>query len=100
VKQVSSGSYISGEARVCVIGANRVEEMSLKREMGEVLSAQGKDMGEIKSNLAALSVQMVVMMEDVKKNRVSGYRAPSRSPSPRKGDKLGCYQEEVGPRVA
>ena len=45
MKQVSSGSYISGEARVCVIGANRVEEMSLKREMGEVLSAQGKDMG-------------------------------------------------------
>jgi hypothetical protein len=51
-------------------------------------------MGEIKSNLAALSVQMVVMMEDVKKNRVSGYTVPSRSPSPRKGDKLGCYQEE------
>ena len=100
VKQVSSGSYISGEAWVCVIGANRVEEMSLKREMGEVLSAQRKDMGEIKSNLTALSAQMVVMMEDVKKNRVSGYRAPSRSPSPRKGDKLGCYQEEVGPRVA
>jgi hypothetical protein len=46
--------------------------MSLKREMGEVLSAQGKDMGEIKSNLAALSVQMVVMMEDVKKNRGGG----------------------------
>ena len=100
VKQVSSGSYIGGEARVCIIGANRVEEMSLKREMGEVLSAQGKDMREIKSNLAALSAQMVVMMEDVKKNRVSGYRAPSRSPSPRKGDKPGCYQEEVGSRVA
>jgi hypothetical protein len=57
-------------------------------------------MGEIKSNLAALSVQMVVMMEDVKKNRVSGYTVPSRSPSPRKGDKLGCYQEEVGSRLA
>ena len=53
--------------------------------MGEVLSAQGKEMGEIKSNLAALSAQMAVMMEEVKKNRVSGYRAPSRSPSPRRG---------------
>ena len=35
--------------------------------MGEVLSAQGKEMGEIKSNLAALSAQMAVMMEEVKK---------------------------------
>jgi hypothetical protein len=35
--------------------------------MGEVLSAQGKEMGEIKFNLAALSVQMAVMMEEVKK---------------------------------
>jgi hypothetical protein len=29
--------------------------MSLKKEMGEVLLAQGKEMREIKSNLAALS---------------------------------------------
>ena len=41
--------------------------MSLKKEMGEVLSAQGKEMGEIKSNLAALSAQIAVMMEMVKK---------------------------------
>ena len=44
-----------------------------------MLSAPGKDMGEIKSNLAALSAQMAVMMEGVKKNRVSVYRAPSRT---------------------
>ena len=66
VKQVSPWSYNGGEARVCVIGANN-GEMSLKKEMGEVLSAQEKEMGEIKSNLAALSAQMAVMMEDVKK---------------------------------
>jgi hypothetical protein len=59
--------------------------------MGEVLSAQGKEMSEIKSNLAAFSNQMAAMMEEVKKNRVSGYRALSRSPSPRRGDKQGCY---------
>jgi hypothetical protein len=39
---VSPGSYNGGEARVCVIGANRVEEISLQKEMEEVLSAQGK----------------------------------------------------------
>ena len=60
-----------------------------KKEMGEVLSAHGKQMGEIKSNLAALSAQMAVMMETVKKSRVSGYRAPSRSPSPRRGGHTG-----------
>jgi hypothetical protein len=38
VKQVSPGSYSGGEARVCVIGVNTGEEMSLKKEMGEVLS--------------------------------------------------------------
>jgi hypothetical protein len=65
--------------------------MSLKKEMGEVLSVHGKEMGEIKSNLAALSAQMAVMMEEVKKNRISGYRAPPRSPSPRRGDIQGCY---------
>ena len=59
--------------------------------MGEVLSAQGKDMGEIKSNRAALSAQMAVMMEGIKKNRVRGYRAPSWSPSPRRRDKQECY---------
>jgi hypothetical protein len=58
VKQVSPGSYNGGEAKVCAIGANTGEEMSLKKEMGEVLSAQGKEMGEIKFNLAALSAQM------------------------------------------
>jgi hypothetical protein len=35
--------------------------------MEEVLSAQGKEMGAIKTNLAALSAQMVVMMEEVNK---------------------------------
>ena len=78
------------EAKVCVIGANRVGEMSEERD-GEVLSAQGTEMREIKSNLAALLAQMAAMMEEVKKNRVSGYRAPSRSPCPRRGDKQGCY---------
>jgi len=84
------------------VGANKGEEMSLRKEMGEVLSAQrkemkerlsaqGKEVGEIKSNLAALSAQMAVMMEEVKKSCVSGYRAPSRSPSPRREDKQGCY---------
>jgi hypothetical protein len=43
---------------------NTGEERSLKKEMGEVLSAQGKEMGEIKSNLAALSARMAVIMED------------------------------------
>ena len=97
MKQVSPGSHHGGEARVCIIGANRVAEMSLEKTMGEVLSKQGKEMSEIKSNLAALSAQMAVMMEEVKKNRVSGYRAPLRSPSPRRGDKQGCYHcREMG----
>jgi hypothetical protein len=61
--------------------------------MGEVLSAQGKEMSEIKSNLAALSTQMAAMMEEVKKNRID--RAQSRSPSQRKGDKQGCHRCEV-----
>ena len=95
VTQVSPGAnngmVDGGEARVCVIGVNRGEEMSLKKETGEVLSAQGKQTGEIKSNLATLSAQMAVMMEEVKKSRVSGYRAPSRSPSPRREVKPGCY---------
>jgi hypothetical protein len=59
--------------------------------MGEVLSTQGKEMSEIKSNLAALSTQMAAMMEEVKKNRIDRYRAQSRSPSPRNGDTQGCY---------
>ena len=61
--------------------------------MGEVMSAQGKKMSEIKSNLAALSTQMAAMMEEVKKNRID--RAQSRSPSQRKGDKQGCHRCEV-----
>ena len=65
MKQVSPGSYSGGEARVCVIGANTGEEME------EVLSAQGKKMGEIRSNLAALSAQMVVMEEVKKRGKVS-----------------------------
>jgi hypothetical protein len=68
---------------VCVIGANTGEEMSLTKEMGEVLSAQEKEMGEIKSNLAALSAQIAVMMEMVKKR---GKGSP-------KGEKRVSFQE-------
>jgi hypothetical protein len=89
VKQVSPG----GEARVCTIGADRVAEESWEKKMGEVLSAQGKEMSEIKSNLAALSTQMAAMMEEVKKNRIDRYRAQSRSPSPRKGV-MGHFKRE------
>ena len=44
VKQVSPGPQYGGEARVCVIGADRVAEKSLKKRMEEVLSAQRKEM--------------------------------------------------------
>jgi hypothetical protein len=44
------------------IGTDRVADKGLERKMGEVLSAQGKEMSEIKSNLAALSTQMAAMM--------------------------------------
>ena len=54
-----------------------------KKEMGEVLSAHGKEMGEIKSNLAALSAQIAVMMEMVKKR---GKGSP-------KGEKPVSFQE-------
>ena len=89
VKQVSPGPHYGGEARVCVIGADRVAEKSLENKMGEVLSAQGKEMSEIKSNLAVLSTQKAAMMEEVKKNRIERYRAQSRSPSPQKGGQTG-----------
>jgi hypothetical protein len=46
-------------------------------------------MSEIKSNIAALSTQMAAIMEEVKRNRIDRYRAQSRNPSPRKGDKQG-----------
>jgi len=65
--------------------------MSMRKEMREGLSAQGKEVGEIKSNLATLSAQMEVMMEEFKRSRVNGYRATSRSPSLRRDDKQGCY---------
>ena len=48
-------------------------------------------MSDIKSNIAALSTQMAAIMEEVKKNRIDRYRAQSRSPSPRKGDKQACF---------
>jgi hypothetical protein len=83
VKQVSPGSYNGGEARVCILEANTGEETSLKKEMGEVLLAQGKEMREIKSNLAALSAQMAVMMEEVKK----------RGKGSAKGEKQVSFQE-------
>jgi hypothetical protein len=91
VKQVSPGPHYGGEARVCAIGTDRVTDKSLERKMGEVLSAQGKEMSEIKSNIVALSTQMAAIMEEVKKNRLDRYRAQSRSPSPRQGDKQGCF---------
>jgi hypothetical protein len=91
VKQVSPGPHYGGEARVCAIGTDRVADKSLEKKMGEVLSAQEKEMSEIKSNIAALSTQMAAMMEEVKRNRIDRYREQSRSPSPRKGDKQGCY---------
>ena len=74
---------------MCAIGTDRVADKSLEKKMGEVLSAQGKEMSEIKSNIAALSTQMAAIMEEVKKNRIDRYRAQSRSPSPRKGNKQG-----------
>jgi hypothetical protein len=45
----------------------------LEKKMGEVLSAQGKEMSEIKSTLAALSTEMAAMMEEVKKNRIGQF---------------------------
>jgi hypothetical protein len=53
----------------CAIGTDRVTDKSLERKMGEVLSAQGKEMSEIKSNIVALSTQMAAIMEEVKKTR-------------------------------
>jgi hypothetical protein len=47
--------------------ADRVTDKNL----GEVLSAQGKEMSEIRSNIAALSNQMAAIMEEVKRNRMS-----------------------------
>ena len=65
---MSPGAYRGrsdeGEARVCAVEANKGEEMSLKKEMREGLSSQGKEVGEIKSNLASLSTQMAILMED------------------------------------
>jgi hypothetical protein len=43
---------------VCIIGTDRVTDKSLEKKMGEVLSAEEKEMSEIKSNIAALSTQM------------------------------------------
>jgi hypothetical protein len=47
------------------------------KNLGEVLSAQGKEMSEIRSNIAALSTQMAAIMEEVKRNRIDRYRAQS-----------------------
>jgi hypothetical protein len=60
------------------------------------MSAQGKEMSEIKSNIAALSTQMAAIMEEVKKNRIDRHRSQSRSPSPRKGDTQGCFHCGAG----
>jgi hypothetical protein len=69
-------------SRVCAIGTHRDTDKTL----GEALSAQGKEMREIRSNVAAPSTQMAAIMEEVKRNRIDRYRAQSISPSPRKGD--------------
>ena len=49
VTQVSPGAYNGrvdgGEASVCVIGANRGEEMSLKKEMGRCCQHRGRKWG-------------------------------------------------------
>ena len=62
VKPVSPRAYRGrsdeGEAKVCAVEANKGEEMSLRKEMKGGLSPQGKEVGEIKSNLASLSTQM------------------------------------------
>ena len=76
---------------MCVIGTDRVADNGLEEKMGEVLSAQGKEMSEIKSNIAAPSTQMAAIMEEVKRNRIDRYKAQSGSPSPRKGDQQGCF---------
>ena len=86
MKQVSPGPHYGGEAKVCAIGADRVADKSLEKKMGEVMSAQGKEMSEIKSNLAALSTQMAAMMEEVKKR---GKGSP-------KGEKRVSFQETKG----
>ena len=91
MKQVSPGPHYGEEARVCKIGTDRVTDKSLENKFEEVLSAQGKEMSDIKSNIAALSTQMAAIMEEVKRNRIDRYRAQSRSPPPRKGDKQGCF---------
>jgi hypothetical protein len=62
VKQVSPGPHYEGEARVCAIGTDRVTDKSFEKKLGEVLSAQGKEMSEIRSNIAALSTQMFETM--------------------------------------
>ena len=82
VKQISPGPHYGGEARVCAIGTDRVIDKSLEKKMGEVLSAQGKEMSEIKSNIAALSTQMAAIMEEVKRNRIDRYRAQSNKVHP------------------
>jgi polyhydroxyalkanoate synthesis regulator phasin len=60
---------------MCAIGTDRVTDKSLERKMGEVLSAQGKEMSEIKSNIVALSTQMAAIMEEVKKNPPLEFKA-------------------------
>ena len=81
---MSPEPHYGGEARVCAIGTDRVADKSLEKQMGEVLSAQGKEMSDIKSNIAALSTQMAAIMEEMKKNRIDRYRAQSRSQKGRK----------------
>jgi hypothetical protein len=44
---------------VCAIGTDWVTDKNL----GEVLSAQGKEMREIRSNIAALSTQMAALLK-------------------------------------
>ena len=85
--------HYGGEARVwaIAIGTDRVTDKSLEKKMGEVLSAQGKEMSEIKSNLAALSTQMAAMMEEVKKNRIDKSIEHNHEVHPPERGTNGCY---------
>jgi hypothetical protein len=47
---------------MCAIGTDRVTDKSLERKMGEVLSAQGEEMSEIKSNIVALSSPYLLLL--------------------------------------
>jgi hypothetical protein len=66
---------------VGAIGTDRVADKGLERKMGEVLSAKGKEMSEIKSNIAALSTFPHFSLQTLICNSISPYCAhPGFSP--------------------